>query len=64
MSSGRAAKTKNDDGFAKRTVLAMVHDMKKARVTMNRVCTQFEALATTHGIKVTWDEEGTPPPRR
>lgn len=59
MSSGRAAKTNNDEGFAKRTVVAMVAEMVEARARVNRVCVQFEALATAHGVKVDWDNHAT-----
>jgi hypothetical protein len=57
MSSGRAAKNeKNDEGFAKRTVMAMAAEMVEARARVDRVCVQFEALATAHGVKVDWDD--------
>jgi hypothetical protein len=55
MSSGRAAKLKNDQAFTRRTVAAMVSEMVEARARMNRVCVQFEALATANGVKVDWD---------
>jgi hypothetical protein len=55
MSSGRAARTKSDEAFTRRTVAAMATEMAEARARMNRVCVQFEALATANGVKVDWD---------
>lgn len=55
MNSGRVAKTKKDDGFAVRTMMAMASEVAEARTRMNRVCVQFEALAATFGVKVDWD---------
>lgn len=59
MSSGRAAKTKKDDGFTTRTVMAMVHEMATMRKATERANKLFEALATTHGIKIDWDDQAT-----
>jgi hypothetical protein len=55
MSSGRAAKTKEDDGFAVRTVMAMATEMVDDRARRNRLYVQFEALATAVGVRVDWD---------
>lgn len=55
MSSGRAAKTKKDQAFAVRTVMAMATEMAEARDRVNRACVQFEALAAAIGVKVILD---------
>lgn len=55
MGSGRVAKSKKDDGFAVRTVIAMASEMAEARARLNIVCVQFETLAATLGVKIDWD---------
>lgn len=56
MSSGRAAKTKKDECFKRRTVATMAAEMASIRRATERACIQFEALAKAQGVKVDWDE--------
>jgi hypothetical protein len=53
---GGAKKTKKDDSFTVRTVMAMASEMREARDSMNRACVQFAALAKSVGVTVEFED--------